>query len=418
MGCTSSTQAALALPGVAPKVVAQVAHEVGTCEPQQRALGIKSTPSFHDSYILRHKLGSGAFASVYAAMPLAGDIEQAVKVTDLRMHRGTGVFSGASDTKRCQEVWREVEMLQRIQGSKHALGFVDAFMESGLSYVVMDKCDTSLLLALECKPVLNEQSIKGMLRGMLSGIAAIHEVRVVHRDIKPDNFLCVGEQATVKLCDFGFASTVLSDSVESGLKGVYGTPPFMAPEILCGPSYRMPVDVWSFGVIAYTLLLGVFPYMPKEHSSTGMKFAIIRDHPAPTFRPAKYCKSAEVCTSNAATSLLHMLLQRQPFERASAKAALASAFFTAQAEGCEGQKDNLRPMLRSAKHIGLFDLPGQSEETLCDVDIRLAALQEESRIHFADAAVRSNAWNKASAGQAPSEAEESVGSTFASGDSP
>jgi len=354
--------------------------------PQSRALGTESQPSFHDRFVLLQKLGCGAFASVHSACSAAGGrgrTELAVKITDLRAQRSKGVFGRFVDTRRCQEVWGEVEMLQKVQGSAHTIGFYDAFMEGGLSYVVMEKCDSPLLQVLDRLPWLNEGSLSPILRDMLSGIAAIHRVRVVHRDVKPDNFLCVGSPHTVKLCDFGFASVVASDSVEDGLKGVFGTPPFMAPEILKGSYYSMPVDVWAFGVIVYCLLFGEFPYMPAEHTGAAMKVAIKDGVPAPSFRVAGALRVATRggslgwAPSVGAMSLVRMLLQRQAEQRPSARTALTTDFFVSLRHSNGRTEDTLRPQLRVAKRIGVFDVCCGLGHGDSDVDRRLSYLQTQ-----------------------------------------
>merc|ERR1719356_1121229 len=99
-------------------------------------------------------------------------------------------------------------------------------MEAGLAYVVMEKCDVTLLQALERSSKLKESTLRSVLRQMLQALAAVHAAGIVHRDVKPDNFLCTGPSCgTVKLCDFGLSRALPEEGQEQeeeGLSGVYG----------------------------------------------------------------------------------------------------------------------------------------------------------------------------------------------------
>jgi serine/threonine protein kinase len=114
-------------------------------------------------------------------------------------------------------------------------------------------------------------------------LAHCHAANVVHRDVKPDNFLLGGNSGQeIKLTDFGLA-TILPPKKK--LHGIAGTAPYMSPELLGSDGYDDKTDVWSLGVTAYVMLFGVFPYMPKERSGDAMKAIIRKGSPAPSFKP-------------------------------------------------------------------------------------------------------------------------------------
>jgi len=89
----------------------------------------------------------------------------------------------------------------------------------------------------------------------------------VHRDIKPENLLLSDKSAgaTIKLADFGFATTCLSDSALSDL---LGTPEYMAPELVAlrdvEGGYGKSVDIWALGVVLYILLSGIHPFQIED----------------------------------------------------------------------------------------------------------------------------------------------------------
>eukprot|EP00126_Sphaerothecum_destruens_P007463 Sdes_comp19864_c0_seq2m12132 len=86
---------------------------------------------------------------------------------------------------------------------------------------------------------------------------------VVHRDLKPENLLCTPDGESIKISDFGFATTYQDDS---GLFVMCGTPGYVSPEILKRCGYGPKVDVWSLGVILYILLCGFPPFSHSDDS--------------------------------------------------------------------------------------------------------------------------------------------------------
>lgn len=93
----------------------------------------------------------------------------------------------------------------------------------------------------------------------------IHSKNIVHRDLKLGNIL-VNDNMHIKICDFGL-STRIRETGEKR-KTVCGTPNYIAPEILEEQGHSYEVDVWSVGVIIYTLLVGKPPYEDDSVEST------------------------------------------------------------------------------------------------------------------------------------------------------
>jgi serine/threonine protein kinase len=231
----------------------------------------------------------------------------------------------------------------------------------------MEKCESGLLQYLEAMPELSERTLAKVFLDMLMGTAHVHSVKVVHRDIKPDNFLVGGDNGkTVKLGDFGLSAMFPKPGTK--LNGVYGTAPFMCPEMLDGKGYDEKSDLWSVAVVIYVLLFGNFPYIPKEQSSKGMKKAILDGAP-PTFQPpGKVTGNASYRTDSAIT-FVKTMLERDPETRPSANVTLNLPYM-------QGAQDNshavgmdlpsLRPMLHMAKKVGAFEVRDPSRETGID----------------------------------------------------
>ncbi|CAE8605924.1 unnamed protein product, partial [Polarella glacialis] len=153
-------------------------------------------------------------------------------------------------------------------------------------------------------------------------------VRIVHRDIKLDNFLYGGHlQRTVKLADFGLAAKMPRKGY---MKGVSGTAPYMSPEMLTNVGYDTQTDNWSFAATTYIILFGDCPYSPKEATAAAVKKAIIQASPEPIWaRPEKIAKHYSQPPQRA-TEFCRYLLKRNPAERPSAKQGLQHGFLNIQ----------------------------------------------------------------------------------------
>jgi serine/threonine protein kinase len=91
----------------------------------------------------------------------------------------------------------------------------------------------------------------------MDGMNYLHSLNITHRDIKLENIL-IDDKLNVKIIDFGFGTC----SPKTKLLNFYcGTPSYMPPEIVQKKEYLGPfADIWSIGVLLFTLLCGVFPF--------------------------------------------------------------------------------------------------------------------------------------------------------------
>ena len=123
-----------------------------------------------------------------------------------------------------------------------------------------------------------ENVVKYILKRALIGLAHLHRMNIIHRDIKSDNVL-VNSKGSLKLADFGY-STRLASAEDNRLSRV-GTMAWMAPEIIRGKKmgYNTSIDIWSFGIMAVELAHGDAPNIKKTQAE--MLRGILRD-PSPT----------------------------------------------------------------------------------------------------------------------------------------
>lgn len=109
------------------------------------------------------------------------------------------------------------------------------------------------------------RQVHNIMRDLLSAVSTIHHNNVVHRDIKMENlrFLSPRQFDYIKLLDFGCA-TFYEVGSKKKMYGMFGSPYYMAPEMLNNTGYDEKVDVWSCGVIFFYLLTGSFPFDGKS----------------------------------------------------------------------------------------------------------------------------------------------------------
>ena len=120
----------------------------------------------------------------------------------------------------------------------------------------MEYASTDLSEVLKKEYKLQDDKIRVYAKQILDAMMYLHKMRIMHRDLKPQNILL--EKGGIKLCDFGFAKEMSAST--NFLRSIKGTPLYIAPEILLSKPYTHKVDVWSFGIILYELATGRTPF--------------------------------------------------------------------------------------------------------------------------------------------------------------
>ncbi|XP_070683229.1 serine/threonine-protein kinase TIO-like isoform X6 [Malus domestica] len=120
---------------------------------------------------------------------------------------------------------------------------------------------------LEDDKCLPEEQVQAIAKQLVRALHYLHSNRIIHRDMKPQNIL-IGAGSIVKLCDFGFARAMSTNTVV--LRSIKGTPLYMAPELVREQPYNHTADLWSLGVILYELFVGQPPFY------TNSVYALIR----------------------------------------------------------------------------------------------------------------------------------------------
>ena len=118
-----------------------------------------------------------------------------------------------------------------------------------------------------------------VFRGVCRALGTAHAARIIHGDIKPANVL-FGDDDLVKLADFGVARVIEGTGTSVELEGqLFGSPLYMAPEVITGRAAGMASDLWSASVLFYRLLTGRLPFVATTFSELLPK--ILREAPEP-----------------------------------------------------------------------------------------------------------------------------------------
>ncbi|MEU4388227.1 serine/threonine-protein kinase [Promicromonospora sp. NPDC023805] len=198
-----------------------------------------------DRYRLEERLGSGGHGEVWRA-------------ADLRLHERSVALKRTrydGDDDGADRVRREAETLARIN-HPHVVAVLDVVDDAGEVWVVMEYVAGRPLS--EAGPLSVEQAARYGAQ-LAGGLEAVHEHRVLHRDVKPANVL-VTDDGFAKLADFGISRPLHDDVTVTATGALTGTPGYLAPEVAKGGRFTEAADVWSLGATLYYALEGTSPF--------------------------------------------------------------------------------------------------------------------------------------------------------------
>ena len=176
-----------------------------------------------------------------------------------------------------EEAEREVNIIHSLQHPGIEI-LLDTFQTPDSWVLMFDMVWGGRLLDfILLQPSFDELQAAFFIHQLLDVLVYLHNCRIVHLDIKPENLLVEPDSFTggvLKLIDFGDAvqlSGMGSSTSGSGLYHVHtvrGSPEFCAPELVTGAAVDLRSDVWSVGVVLYVLLSGVSPFLDESVEET------------------------------------------------------------------------------------------------------------------------------------------------------
>ncbi|XP_076909188.1 calcium-dependent protein kinase 16-like [Bidens hawaiensis] len=273
---------------------------------------------FDEEYSIGKLLGHGRVGYTYVATDKANGDRVAVKKID----KSKLILPAA-----VKDVKREVKIMQALSGKEYVVQLYNAYEDSSYVYIVMELCEGGELLdriLAKKDSRYSEKDAAIVVRQMLIVAAECHLHGLVHRDMKPENFLFKSQEddSCLKAADFGVSGFIrpaiqhleeYKNNTNEDFTNTVGGAYYIAPEVLrrkSGPES----DVLSIGVITYILLCGRRPFWDKTED--GIFKEVLRNKP--DFRRKPWPN-----ISPSAKDFVKKLLVKDPRARLSAAQALS-----------------------------------------------------------------------------------------------
>ncbi|NXS61656.1 MYLK3 kinase, partial [Brachypteracias leptosomus] len=223
---------------------------------EHRIVSVKQTELTTYYSVCRHEvLGGGRFGQVHKCTEISTGLNLAAKIIKVK---------GA---KEREEVKNEINIMNQLN-HVNLIQLYDAFEAKSNITLIMEYLDGGELFDRITDENYNLTELDAILftKQICEGVHYLHQHYILHLDLKPENILCVNHTGNqIKIIDFGLARRYKPCEK---LKVNFGTPEFLAPEVVNYDFVSFPTDMWSVGVITYMLLSGLSPFLGETDAET------------------------------------------------------------------------------------------------------------------------------------------------------
>lgn len=276
------------------------ASRVGFLESARFTVANTSTTALREGatlgpYRMMRELGRGGMGEVWLARRDDGLYQGEVAVKTLHPY-----FAGGALRDR---FLREASLLGRLTHPNIAR-LLDAGVSDGVVYLVLEYVRGEPIDRWCDARMLDVDARLKLFRDLCSAVAHAHANLIVHRDIKPSNIL-VTDEGLVKLLDFGIGKLLETEPrQEQGeltrITGRIFTPEYAAPEQILGQAVTTATDIYSLGVLLYTLLCGRGPFAAASNE-VDLQRAVLHDDPPPMSRAIATIEGDKLAAARATT---------------------------------------------------------------------------------------------------------------------
>ncbi|KAI9784172.1 MAG: hypothetical protein M1839_002677 [Geoglossum umbratile] len=253
------------------KIVAAAEKQQAIVLEKAKKLNVTPPP-----YKLLELVGKGSFGLVFKAKHQPTN--QIVAVKMMNMDQMDQEYQVGDPTDAIKDLSAEITALKELResGAKNVNIMLDAFVLDNEMWIVAEFCTGGSVHALmKARPQigLEEKYIIVIARELAEALKWVHDVGMIHRDIKSANVL-ISEDGSVQLCDFGVAAML--QTKDEKRQTILGTPNWMAPELHSRSTnvlYGKNVDIWAFGCTLYEMATGYPPYHRVPHHLLGTQIA-------------------------------------------------------------------------------------------------------------------------------------------------
>ncbi|XP_068938664.1 myosin light chain kinase 3 [Petaurus breviceps papuanus] len=223
---------------------------------EHRIVSVKEVPITTGYTVCQHEvLGGGRFGQVHKCTEKSTGLSLAAKIIKVK------------NAKEREEVKNEINIMNQLS-HVNLIQLYDAFESKNSFTLVMEYVDGGELFdrITDEKYHLTELDAVLFTKQICEGLHYLHQHYILHLDLKPENILCVNQMGNqIKIIDFGLARRY---KPREKLKVNFGTPEFLAPEVVNYDFVSFPTDMWSVGVITYMLLSGLSPFLGETDAET------------------------------------------------------------------------------------------------------------------------------------------------------
>ncbi|KAI8123607.1 Myosin light chain kinase 3 [Lucilia cuprina] len=229
----------------------------GELEPAfpYRDVTIQRGVDANELYEILGEVGRGKFGTVYKCQDKSNNLKLAAKFVPIPKREDR------------RNVEREVEIMNSLQHHL-IIQLYAAYEYQKMMCVVQELVEGGELFdrVVDDEFVLTERVCVVFIRQVCEAMEFIHRNNILHLDLKPENILCLTQEGNrIKIIDFGLARKFDPDKK---LQILFGTPEFVAPEVVNFDSISYATDMWSVGVITYVLISGLSPFMGETDIET------------------------------------------------------------------------------------------------------------------------------------------------------